>query len=136
MMLSLFRVFVPSWRFFDEAKPIPSLELRLAPEGNAWGAWLPVFDRLPDRSPWQLCFNPLENDRLARQSLLSRFLNEASDWKPGDQAVTGSVSYELVRGLVLERVARESRKGKVRFQFRLMLEGEEALLSPEEGCVI
>jgi hypothetical protein len=125
--LQLFRVLIPSWRFFDVADPVPVLELRLAPAQGDFGPWLEAIDRPGERRPRQLFWNPRENELLARHSLVRQLFDDVND--EVDPDISKSVSYELVRGLVLERAAREAAR---RFQFRMTLEGDEVLLSPEE----
>jgi hypothetical protein len=128
--LQLFRVLIPSWRFFDVADPMPMLEFRMAPEGQGFGPWLEAIERPGKRSAWRIFWNPVENERLARHSLVRQLLDDVNDEVEPD--IADSVSYELVRNLVLDRVGSEARAGKLRFQFRMTLEGDEVLLAPEE----
>ncbi|HUP58019.1 MAG TPA: hypothetical protein VM598_11245 [Bdellovibrionota bacterium] len=126
----LFRVLIPSWRFFDVADPMPVLEFRLAAGDGDLGPWTDAIGVPYERKAWQLFWNATENERLARHSLVRQLLDDVNDAVEED--ISRSVSYELVRSLVLDRISRKPPGERRRFQFRMTLGSEEILLSPEE----
>ncbi len=130
-VFSLLRVFIPSWRFFDEVGPAPRLYFRVATDPGDLGAWLPIEAHrgsLGRRSLYSLFLNPDENLFLAGNSLVAQLLSDIEDRGEGDSdRVQDSVSYRLV-----ERWVRWQFRGQgvQRYQFKISLE-EDLLLSPE-----
>ena len=119
--VAVLRTLIPSWRFFDELGAIPTLEFRLRAPGGEWAAWQPAIGS-GSRGPLGLIFNPRGNLNLACHSLVTQLATDL------DEKTGHAVSYALVRNLV------RSRAGGAEFQFRLLLDGEEALLSEEHSC--
>ena len=104
-LVSLVRVLVPSWRFFDDLQVTPTLLVRVAPDGAPFGAWRPVLAP-PPRSVVHLVWNPAGNLLLAQQSLLERLLMDVAEWDDGDpRGPETLVSYQLVLNLVRARIA-------------------------------
>ncbi len=102
----LARLFLPSWRFFDDALTWVVLEVRVTPratESNdtpgpevlAAGPWMEVL-RPPKRRLHHLLWNPEGNATLAGYSLLERLLMDA-DADPADFAVTTRMVEALAR---------------------------------------
>lgn len=103
-LVSLVRVMVPSWRFFDDLQVTPTLLVRVARDGEAFGEWAPVLSP-PRRSMVHLVWNPAGNLLLAQQSLLERLLMDVGEWdEHGAAGPETLVSYQLVLNLVLSRV--------------------------------
>lgn len=100
LLASLLRMFLPSWRFFDDASTGLVLKVRWTPAGGAPGAWIEVLPP-PVRRPWHVLWNPEGNRTLAAYSLLERFLQDA-----GEDGRTAETSYALVAALARGELAR------------------------------
>lgn len=118
-LVSLVRVLVPSWRFFDDLQVTPTLLVRVARDGEAFGEWAPVLSP-PRRSILHLVWNPEGNLLLAQQSLLERLLMDVGEWD--ERGATGPetlVSYQLVLNLVRAALAADGVRGAT-CQFKLV----------------
>lgn len=116
----LFRALFPSWRFFENIAELPTLEFRLRMSNGESSDWLPALIR-PKRSWTVLLFNPQGNLYLACQTLLQQFANDVAEVPPGkDDEFEGSVSFQLVKSLVLFQIERSNERTKaIAFQFRV-----------------
>jgi hypothetical protein len=137
----LWRVLVPSWRFFEAEDARYLLEVRSQPDGEAPGAFAPSVPSAP-RSKWSWLFAPEHNLRLFCHELIERFVVELAERSPLPEGeITQLASYARVREMAAwflrEREARESPQGQgaVRFQLRLLAvhvddSTEELFVSP------
>lgn len=126
--LSLFRVFFPSWRFFEDTCGRPALYARIEK-----GVWKSVLEK-PQRSFFSLFFNPEGNLFLAYGSLLERLLKDASELQAGEEGqLLDSVSYRLVRNLVESKL---SLSPGVQYQFKVCVSGEAATREFEQDALI
>lgn len=94
--LALLRCFFPSWRFFEQIEPGPSLQVRCAPPGQPFGPWRDAWTPAP-RTAAALIVNARGNLELAYQSLVDQLWSERQD-APEDPGA--SITYQLVRRLV------------------------------------
>jgi hypothetical protein len=99
-MLQLFRVLVPSWRFFDELGDINRLYYRYGADRDRLGKWM-GYSEEPKRNPGTLFLNPRGNLHLANIALLS------------DLPATSP----LIGNLVRLKIA-EVEKGRFFYQFK------------------
>ena len=126
-----FRVFFPSWRFFDRLGATPRLEYRRLnrPGDDRWIDALPPPNR---RALTEIVFNPQGNLRLAANSLLEQLLQAIED-TPGEENVAQSEPYALVTRLVRWCLVRAGAQPGEQFQFRLIAgqepQEEEILVS-------
>ena len=131
----LFRVFFPSWRFFQELGHVPVLKFRIV--GSSESAWTRCMQPEP-RNLGSLFFNSKDNLRMAENSLVEQLIDDISEFRD-ENLVESSVSYELVTRLVRSRI-RESRLAEVGqgFEFKVTAavpgagepnEGEDLLIS-------
>jgi len=114
----LWRVFVPTWRFFDRVGPRPRVFVR-----PAGGAWQPALAPPPRR--WAaLIYNPEGNLHHADQNLVERLLHEiaARDFDP--DAVGHSTSYQIL--------VRRLRAEVPRAEFKIVVGGEDVLVASYE----
>jgi hypothetical protein len=125
--LSFFRVFLPSWKFFNEAGPQPALWMQVGDHD-----WQPV---LPEnqRSLSQLFLNSEGNLRHALDTMIERLLQESANI-PSDQ-LAETVSYRLVENCVRLRIlCSESSQGADLFRFKIIAthpECQDLLISME-----
>lgn len=118
-LVSLVRVLVPSWRFFDDLQVTPTLLVRVARDGETFGEWAPVLAP-PRRSLIHLVWNPAGNLLLAQQSLLERLLMDVGEWdERGADGPESLVSYQLVLNLVQATLAADGVRGGT-CQFKLV----------------
>lgn len=124
-LLTLFRVLVPSWRFFDGVSAHPTLTVRIAEPGtDAFGPWTTLLPP-PRHHWWHVVWNPAGNLSFASHSLLGRLRSDLEELDPDDDRPDDAqrdaadlVSYQLVVNLV--RWWLRSRAGTgARVQFRL-----------------
>lgn len=83
------RVFIPTWRFFDSVGSHPQLYVQKQ------GQWQPVIQR-PQLYWYSLFFNPRGNYYHACNNLLERLVQEISAGQDPEKLV----SYQLVKDLV------------------------------------
>lgn len=88
--MSLLRLFLPSWRFFDDATTGIVLKVRVARVGAPAGPWVEVLTP-PTRRVHHVLWNPAGNQALAAYSLVERLLLDASE---------GGRSFEVSHALV------------------------------------
>lgn len=121
--LALLRCFFPSWRFFEEIAPGPSLEICIAEPGSEFGPWRAAWTPAP-RTLSSLVVNARGNLELAYQSLLDQLWSEIEEQS---DAVTTSITYRLVQHLVeLECLLAHERTAGLRYRFRLIATEDRA----------
>ena len=137
--LQLFRILIPSWRFFGGLSEQSILFYRVAVEGGELGAWRNALTR-PPRKWYSLFLNAEGNLFLACYALLDQLEDDLSRIAAADsETCTELVSFQLTRNLVyfLLRERGELRNG-YRYQFkisRLLVDGspssfEDCFFSP------
>lgn len=111
--MTLFRIFIPTWRFFDRIGARPRLLIETA------DGWRPLF-KPPRRHWWRLVFNPGGNLHHANQNLTDRLLDEVG--RVDD--VRHLTSYQIVTHLARARGAR---------RFKLTAADQDILISAERS---
>jgi hypothetical protein len=116
-MLQLFRVLLPSWKFFDGVAPAPELFYRICQNSG--------LNAAATQSPWTLCIPKIKS-----RSFENIFINEYENYLFSSHALIEylkddlregcdpSVSLELVRLLVIEQM-RDNNHHHLDFQFML-----------------
>lgn len=99
LLATLGRLFLPSWRFFDEATSGIALRARVTPPRASAGPWVQVL-LPPPRRVHQILWNPDGNRILAAYSLLERLLQDAADEDARSLQTTLALVTELVRAEV------------------------------------
>lgn len=124
---TLARLFIPSWRFFDDALTGVVLLVRItAPDGEV-GDWRQVLHP-PSRRWVHLVWNPEGNRTLASYALLERLTQDAEHGE-------GSVAFQRTLALVTNLAAVEVRAldpGPGSFDFQVCdrtREGDEVLIA-------
>jgi hypothetical protein len=97
---ALFRVFIPSWRFFDELGEVSHLYYRFGADPESLGDWIQYSEK-PNRHLGALFLNPRGNLHLANMGLISEL--------PSTQ--------ELVENLVRFQII-ETKASQFFFQFK------------------
>jgi hypothetical protein len=128
-VLTLLRVLLPSYRFFDDVFDAPTLRVRA---GDAPGAGELVFALSPPaRRARQWIWNPEGNLHLAHVSLLERLVNDLADAGPithRDARVLPA--HRMVEQLAQERAAALGLAGAwLQFELRYGDEAEDVFLS-------
>lgn len=129
--LFFFRLFIPSWKFFDEFESLLVLEFRIQTNSNEWSAWQPVFKPAKFKI-WNLFFNPEGIYRLAASSLVDQLFQDTQNWDPKNQPgeFHKQSTYRLTRNLIQQELSQRSwQKIPAAFQFRLFTNHQEVLLS-------
>lgn len=109
--MSLLRILVPSWNFFEHTNIKVSLYYKLTSSNQ----WLPVLTK-PKRKILHLFLNPHTNIYLSQQSLVERFAHELQI-NPSEQIDT-SVTYLQVLQIV-KFYLRQKRVKSASFQFKI-----------------
>lgn len=122
--LQILRALIPSWRFFDEPAPVPTLLARVSAIDGEPGPWLECLPKSGEPRSWgRLFLNSEENCALAARALLGQLLDDLDD-SHGSRAV----SLGLVENLVASRISGTS--PRFSFQFKISEAGEALFLSP------
>ncbi len=135
---SLFRVFFPSWRFFQEVAYVPMVHVKVFTTDFREQEWQPLITKL-QRSALRLFYNPRANLTLAYQSLLEQVVQDINDFENKDMdKFQFTNSYQLVNNLVqfkLREFVDFNQIVKYQFKIRLIKQGDErdvhdVLISP------
>jgi hypothetical protein len=121
----LWRVLVPSWRFFEAEDARYLLEARSQREGEAPSAFEPAIPSAA-RTKWSWLFSPEHNLRLFCHDLIERFVAELAEKSPLPESEIGQLgSFARVRDvsgwfLRARRASEHAEPGVLRFQLRLL----------------
>jgi hypothetical protein len=113
----LWRVLVPSWRFFEAEDARYLLEVRTLRDGQAPSAFVPAVPAAR-RGKWAWLFAPEHNLRLFCHDLIERFVFELAEAGPlAEGALEALESYQRVKQLArwFSRA-----QGRETFQLRLL----------------
>lgn len=123
--LALFRVLLPSWRFFEQVHPGPRLWCRFAALDAEFGSWQELLRAPP--AGWQpVLINARGNLRLACLSAVEQLCNELETLAP-EQDPAQLTSYQVVSCIVEVQLAELLRAGgPLRYQFCVAEPGSEA----------
>lgn len=136
-VISLFRFWLPSWKFFVEIGPEPQLHYRIGAAHGEFGPWHPCFDKRTRR--WrELFLNAEGNFQLACGNLLAKLMQdiaETSTPSSPDETdrISGSVTYRLIENLVRLRIGETfpaEADHRRKFQFKISLVSPRALSQP------
>jgi hypothetical protein len=109
----LFRVLIPSWRFFDHADALAKLHVRQKDAGGAWDEWRPLLRPDPESVVNFFC-NANGNLQHAKCNLLDRLVQEISEQQNSDH-ISLLVSYQMMRLLVYQELQEVAHA----FQFKI-----------------
>jgi hypothetical protein len=124
--LALLRCFFPSWRFFEQIEPGPSLEVCTAATNEPFGPWRDAWTPGP-RTTAALIVNPRGNLELAYQSLVDQLWSELEETPDPSSSIT----YALVQRLVeVESLLPLERTPGCRYRFRLTFAARDGAAEP------
>lgn len=121
--MTLSRLFIPSWRFFDQLGTIPTLFYRT----NNNTDWQLVLQK-PQRRWWHLFHNPEGNQYLLCLSLVDRLLAEKAD-----QSIEQTESFRLVKNLVRSVVLSDPQNKTFEFKIELRQPDRSSQLFLQSG---
>lgn len=119
--IHFFRVFFPSWKFFEDIGASPQLFYRLKQSSGDFGSWTPLIHKQP-RHLSHLFINPQILYLLSIQSLLQHITTaaaEALDQQQTAMEFSQSVPYQLVKNCVIESLSKNKFTSPVDFQFKV-----------------
>ncbi len=136
--MQLFRVLIPSWRFFDKIEYLPALVYRVKPMGEtSFGPWSPLVFR-EGRGLANLLLDSQGNLRMACNSLVERLMSDLEDWdETRSEGFSQTVTYRLVARLVRSQIQKEPIGTAYQFKVGRVTPGlesrwiEDALISEE-----
>jgi hypothetical protein len=114
--LQLFRIFVPSWKFFDGASLAPELYHRFSLDGESFSDWQVSIPKVQKRSFKNLWINDQENYYFAAHALLEYFMSELSGDLPDENE--NSVTLKLIQNLVVFQIRAKAIQPLL-FQFQI-----------------
>lgn len=117
MLATLARLFLPSWRFFDDEATGLVLKGRITFASGAPGTWMELLPP-PNRRLHHVLWNPYGNRVLAACSLLERLTQDAA---AGEDSPTFARTHQLVVHLVREELTLHEARGAspAAFEWRL-----------------
>ena len=122
-MLSLVKILIPSWRFFDDTGPIPKLYVRVQQGGQLENSWLPALTP-PKRHWYSLFINPEGNFYHAVCNALEHLLQHPEN-KDANRIIHRYVRHHLIHERGLQRIGT--------YQFKVTVDEQISLLSSEES---
>lgn len=130
--MNLWRLLIPSWRFFDRAGDTAILYVRKDGKKPNENQWQPVLHP-PSRTLANLFLNPQGNLYLAAQGMVTRLAEEISQNQSSPQDIEQWDSFLLVKNLVIHHLDQTTSS----YQFKIEISpaaGEDAysLLTSKE----
>jgi len=124
--MGLLRIFIPSWRLFDELGTVSVLFYRSRSSSTGYGPWTQALCPPPPRRFWNLLLNPQGNLYLAFHALVQHFLTDLHDTPtPKPREIKSLMSYRLVCNLVREQIQQsKANVSACYFQFRIDLNSD------------
>lgn len=115
--MSLLRLFIPSWRFFDQIGTIPKLYYRVK-SASDYTPWVLCLEKPAGRNFFNFLLNANGNFYLTCLGLIDRLVSEEHN-----SEIQSTVSYKLVENLVRNKVISENSNAKS-FQFKIQVKTE------------
>jgi hypothetical protein len=124
--MSLLRVLIPSWKFFDSPGSLTRLEFQTSPDGKTWSSWTSPKAPAVSRGVLQLFLNPWENAWLAQTALVEKLCAEFFDLNLKSLSEMKSLdSYRLVVYWVRTEIQKLSHQEKY-FHFKIEIQNSGA----------
>lgn len=122
LYLKYYRVFLPSWKFFD----LPGDQFRLYVYSERQKYWHPISLNLTQKMS-SFFMNAKGNECLARRSLIEEFLIEVQNLTSNDEIEKLS-TFCRVKKLAFDELS-QLESNFVRFQFKIVVNREDAVHS-------
>lgn len=120
--MGLLRIFIPSWRFFDELGQIATLSHRTRPaEHTEFGPWEKSITK-PTQAPAAFLFNPSGNLYLATQALVGQLMVDIQNLKgePDPSLLENLCSFLLVQKYIEQQVRKNNpQQSAHHYQFKI-----------------
>ncbi len=123
-LLERFRVFFPSWQFFEDPKKIATLCFLRGSE-----EWQPILFKRSIRF-LDLFFSPETNYAFAEQSLIDRAIYECQSFYDNPDGFAKTITYQQLQGLVQKRAQIE----KVDYEFKIVVQDQDLFVSGRCQC--
>lgn len=120
--LSYFRIFFPSWRFFEA----PGDRLSFAVMSESLSLWHEVSFRQPKRQFLSYLWNPIGNDIMARYNLLEHFVQDLEATKTYED-VESLTTFKLLQNMAVHETQKIEKDFK-KYKFKISLNGEDDVL--------
>jgi hypothetical protein len=115
-----FRVFFPSWRFFENLTPLPKILYRVSRNGIDYSDWEHLNSQPPSRTIGKLFHNPEENLALTYQVQLENLLNDISASDCSTEFFYHNFSsYQIVLAHIKDQIHRRHAQPFHNFQFKV-----------------
>ncbi len=125
LYLSLFRVLIPSWKFFDDFGQGFQPQFRFGQNSQNLGEWQPFLASEPRRLH-HLFLNARGNERLLTASTFERLISESQDYLDTPNAFLNTATYKIGERLVREQIPQTASH----FQFRIVgMNSEDVFVS-------
>ena len=114
----IFKLFLPSWNFFNDYSATPRLETQLICDGHEL-KWQPLYANHSTRSLWRVFFNPHGNAELLEKTFIDRAVEELDSTAQSLKQFQGGDSYKVLLNIVRRQLIHPAANDA--FQFRLTM---------------
>ncbi len=116
--LALFRILIPSWRFFEDAGDVPSISYQLIQQSQT-ESWLPALQ--PPRTGFlNLFFNQEVNIYLAVCGTVDKLIEEINQ-SPNDFDASASTSYQILLLFLQNELRAQPEMKASSFRFKIQV---------------
>lgn len=120
--LSYFRIFFPSWRFFEA----PGDRLSFSVMSENLSSWHEVSFRQPQRRFFIFFGNPIGNETMACYNLLEHFVQDLETIKTNEDTEL-LTSFQLLQNMAADEIQKIEKDFK-KYKFKISLNDEDDLL--------
>jgi hypothetical protein len=120
--LSYFRIFFPSWRFFEA----PGDRLSFAVMSESTSSWHEVSFHQPQRRFLNYFWNPFGNEKMACYNLLEHFVQDLEATKTYEDTES-LISFKLLQNMAALEIQKIEKDFK-KYKFKISLNDEDDLL--------
>ncbi|MFZ3231095.1 MAG: hypothetical protein WA160_12885 [Pseudobdellovibrio sp.] len=122
--MDLYRLFIPSWRFFDQLGIISTLYYRIKQNGT-YSSWFVALEK-PNRAFLNLFLNSDGNIYLFSQVLVDRLAAEVSTISSSsDVRIEALNNFKLIENLVRQKIQKEKLSNEIFFQFKIQVHSDK-----------
>ena len=132
--LSYFRIFIPSWRFFESTGDLALLQYRMHMPNQRVTGWQDCLSK-PSASFLSFFINPQGNFYLAAQTLVEQTLVNLND-DSFRLNFSQSSTYQMLQALVRAQICQHQDLAPVSYQFKITVQSATAQDGTVEDAVI